>query len=389
MIRKIASLLITITIVVIVFIAGEIAIDVIRERRASTEENKTASFASGEKRKWRKDPVLHHTHIPNAEYIWVAADRKEFEQLVKYNSRGLHDHEYDYKKGDNTKRILVFGDSFVEAVQVKKEENFCKLIEKDLNSGDSPDNFEVLNMGVSAYSPILEYLYLKNEGLKYDPDMIVVVFFMNDVYEDLLHKAYAEFDAEDLPLSVPFYEPDKTKELKGRKGFERKLSASVKNLLNRSKVYVFFKKKLYRILAMMKLKELEPESEAFFILYNNASAKEKEAWNDTFRYILGMKELAESIGAGFLFVTIPVEPQLIDKKGSAASYFYFTEQPDSERCETKIKDFCARHDINYISMLDEFRKRESKGLYFKKNGHFNAKGHREVADILSSFLLEN
>ena len=38
-------------------------------------------------------------------------------------------------------------------------------------------------------------------------------------------------------------------------------------------------------------------------------------------------------------------------------------------------------------MLDEFRKRESKGLYFKKNGHFNAKGHREVADILSSKVL--
>ena len=80
---------------------------------------------------------------------------------------------------------------------------------------------------------------------------------------------------------------------------------------------------------MLKLKELEPESEAFFILYNNVSAKETEAWGDTFRYILGMKEMAERINAGFLFVTIPVEAQLSNKKGSAASRFYFVKQPDS------------------------------------------------------------
>ena len=380
----IRDLLITVAIVTVLLIGGEIVINIIRERRSLANTKRTALFEMGESRKWQKDAILHHAHIPNAKYTLTAADRKEFKQLVTYNSKGLHDYEYDYKKPNNIARILVFGDSFVEAVQVKKEENFCKLIEKKLNAGDLPENFEVLNMGVSSYSPILEYLYLKNEGLKYDPDMIVVLFFMNDVYEDLIYKESAEFDTRNLPLSVKYYELDKTKELKGKKSFERKISGYVKNLLNRSKIYVFLKKKIYRVLAALKLKELQPESEAFFILYDNVSPKEDEAWGDTFRYILGMKEMADRINAKFLFVTVPVEPQLKNEKGSTTSYFYFVEQPNSERCETKIKNFCAKENINYISLLNEFKKRKSKDLYFKKDGHFNVKGHKEVVDILLS-----
>ena len=81
-----------------------------------------------------------------------------------------------------------------------------------------PYKYEVINMGNSSYSPILEYLYLKREGLKYGPDIVVLGFFVNDVQDDSLYKDMAVFDGG-LPVRVRPRGADKTEKLTGWKKF--------------------------------------------------------------------------------------------------------------------------------------------------------------------------
>ncbi|NQT22495.1 MAG: SGNH/GDSL hydrolase family protein, partial [Candidatus Omnitrophica bacterium] len=185
MISKIKNLILLLGAIIIVIVAAEITLNIIGNA-SSSRMNPVANLSTNSGAlHWRPDPLLHHVLVPGAKFSRTSPDKKEFITSVEYNSKGLNDYEYDYKKNEDTVRILVFGDSFVEASEVKKEENFCKIIEKTLNAGDSGKSFEVINMGVFGYSPILEYIYLKNEGLKYNPDMVIVCFFVNDVYEDL------------------------------------------------------------------------------------------------------------------------------------------------------------------------------------------------------------
>ena len=372
-------LMITIVLMVVVLITGEIVIglafDGIRAARKCKE-------VRGNRGKWKKDEILHHTHVPGEKFNSVAEDGKEFNLVARYNSKGLNDYEYDYEKPENTIRILVFGDSFVEAVQVERKENFCKVLEGSLNSLGLNKKYEVINMGVSAYSPILEYTYLKEEGLKYKPDMVILCFFVNDVHDDMSYKSGALFDKDNLPLKVAWQELDRTKKFKGWKRFERELCSNFKQLLRRSRIYVFLKKKLYQLLAVFNLKELEPESESMFVLYDKVSPKEESAWGDTLRYINGTKSLSKNNGAEFLLVTIPLQEQLRDNAKLKSMRFYFVGDINSERSEKRIRDFCKENDISYISLLEEFKNRNKPNPYFPVNGHFNKRGHKEVAGII-------
>lgn len=382
--KKLSIVILTAVAIVFLFIAGEIIVNKVYDIVSSGDDNKSAVFVVREDGGSCPDSILHHVHSPGAEYTWMARDKKEFSNLVEYNSKGLNDYEYSYEKPKDTVRILVFGDSFVEARAVEKNENFCKIIEKKLNPGNLPKKYEVINMGVCGYSPILEYLYLKNEGLKYEPDIVILCFFMNDVYDDSFYKKIAVFDNDNLPTKVSWKDPDPTNELIGWKRFERKISGSVKNHLNKSKIYVFIKKKLYLLLARLNLKKIEPEANPFFVLGNEISEKESGAWEDTFRYINAMKEMAQKNHAKFILITIPVKSQLSNTSRKSDSNFYFDEKPNSQRAEAKIAHFCELHNVDHISLLDEFKSQDGADLYFKNDGHFNKKGHREVADIILS-----
>ncbi|MGB2706246.1 MAG: SGNH/GDSL hydrolase family protein [Candidatus Omnitrophota bacterium] len=329
-------------------------------------------------------PVLNHVHKPGLKFVHIARDGKEFRNEQQYNSKGLNDDEYEYDKTSDKSRIIILGDSFVDGVEVGRADNFCDVIEKKLSERKLSKKYEVINMGVSGYSPILEYLYLKKEGLKYNPDIVILCFFMNDVYEDSFYNGMATFDNNGLPTAVHFKGPPKIEKLKGWKRAERKFCNTVKGAINKSRFYVSLKKRLYVLLKKTGLKKSDPEANQFFILSGEPKAGEEVLWEDTFRYILGMKQLAGPQGAKFLLVIIPTEAQIEGTAMGSASKFYFKEKPDSKKVEDRLSQFCAKNKIDCVNLKDEFEKLpiEERNLYFPRDSHFNEKGHRETASII-------
>lgn len=69
---------------------------------------------------------------------------------VSINSKGLRDVEHNCEKEEGIFRIVVLGDSFMEAYQVPLEQSFPRLLEKNLNKRSSK-KVEVINLGVGGH----------------------------------------------------------------------------------------------------------------------------------------------------------------------------------------------------------------------------------------------
>jgi hypothetical protein len=136
---------------------------------------------------------LGWSHTPVKEGHWtVGEDRIR----VKINSKGLRDKEYAYRKEEGTFRILVLGDSFTEALQVPVDDTFCNVLERELNRRQR--HFEVINGGFAGVGTDYELLFLKREGYKYYPDLVILAFFGNDIYDNYRSKSI--LDNEKGPL---------------------------------------------------------------------------------------------------------------------------------------------------------------------------------------------
>lgn len=131
---------------------------------------------------YRLDPRIGWTLLPNAHYIHTNRADEVIE--IKTNSLGLRDREHTYEKKPGVYRILILGDSFTEAIDVTFEESFPHLVEQCLNK-QLETSIEVINAGVSGYSPGEEYLFYQSEGVKYSPDLVLLVTYVGNDLSDL------------------------------------------------------------------------------------------------------------------------------------------------------------------------------------------------------------
>jgi lysophospholipase L1-like esterase len=120
---------------------------------------------------WKYDALLGWAHEPGQEGIF---ETPQFRTVVRINENGLRDRRHSYERQNDIERILVLGDSFAWGYGVEESERFSQLLEEGLGA-------EVINAGVSGYSTDQELLWYRNEGIKYEPDLVILVFAGNDV----------------------------------------------------------------------------------------------------------------------------------------------------------------------------------------------------------------
>jgi lysophospholipase L1-like esterase len=118
---------------------------------------------------------------PRATYRHKSADVNiEF----RINGQGMRaDRDYAYHKPSGLSRVVSLGDSFTIGYEVRIESCFSSILERELNARGY--RTEVLNAGVSGYGTAEEYLYLKRELLKYEPDVVLVAFYSNDIADNV------------------------------------------------------------------------------------------------------------------------------------------------------------------------------------------------------------
>jgi len=155
-------------------------------------------LASGDER--RSAVLFRETDDPDLGYEPVPdAVGEAFRGYVKINSAGFRDDEYSLDKPEGTYRIVALGDSITFGMKFPIEDRFTERLEEHLRADGRAA--EVLNLGVAGYDTLQEVLFLEKTGVRFDPDLVVVAFCINDVGVHTMNRSYIRrLESYDSPI---------------------------------------------------------------------------------------------------------------------------------------------------------------------------------------------
>lgn len=105
------------------------------------------------------------------------------------NSRGFRDAERAVAKPKGTFRIALIGDSVAEGRDVAPDSAFGRVLERMLNARGDGWRYEVIILARIGYSTSQEIVLLENEAPRYDPDLILWSYCLNDPAHPVYHNA--------------------------------------------------------------------------------------------------------------------------------------------------------------------------------------------------------
>lgn len=107
----------------------------------------------------------------------------DFTDFKKINSFGLRDDEFTNKT--DKYRIIAVGDSFTEGIGVERSSSYPEILQSLL--GQKKVDTEVINAGVSGYSPDQEYRFIIEKLSDFKPNLIIWNFtYPYDLYDSSL-----------------------------------------------------------------------------------------------------------------------------------------------------------------------------------------------------------
>lgn len=353
-------------------------------------------------------PILGWSLQPNTTYLYKTP---EGTVSVTYNSEGWRDVEHDVEKSEEVFRILVLGDSFMEANSVELENTFHRQIEK--LAREAGNNVEVINMGVAGYGTLQEYLVFQHMGQLYEPDLVLVGFFDgNDVINNSWELSSILTEKGQVTNARPFLDLNKPEtwaitpvDFEGaqRSYAENKasLEARKNKLTEKLALLRLLTSQIARIPVPDDLINQESQQEAversryelalMGVNYCVEPAEFTRAWDATERIFARFKEEVEAYGAKLVVFTVPAveEVSLEYMKSVIADVDYpdklcLEEAPGHARLNRMLTDL----DINQISLLSDFQtvmRKDQINLY-QSDLHWNPTGHALAAKRVVSEL---
>ena len=103
------------------------------------------------------------------------------DKAVSINSRGIRDSEYERNPDGQTTRVLALGDSQTFGNGIAQSETWPKQLERKLNEVAGAGSYEVLNAGLPSTDTWQHEILLQRLMATYDPDIVILAFYVNDV----------------------------------------------------------------------------------------------------------------------------------------------------------------------------------------------------------------
>src|SRR3989344_8454958 len=325
--------------------------------------------------------LLGHALIPNQQG-WFVSPTKEYYSQVTVNSDGWPDDEHVPTKEDSTYRIIILGDSFVENFQVSLNQRFFKTLEKKLNT-ISKQKVEIIALGRGNIGTAVQYLILQNYAAKYEPDLVVHLFFTaNDIKNNspiLQNDPY-----------LPYFTLDPQNNLKllpAAKRSQRKLAPLKENLkkLKLTKIFLSLRQ-VYLNNHLINLNGYPQDYDIYQLDYNTQYQK---AWEITQRLILASQNEAQNMNAKYLLVALANNEQVNPEVWDSILTLYPQMNPkdfDLEKPDQILKDYCSQRDLTCFFMLPYFREyinnHPNSATHFRIDGHFNQTGTNLASDFL-------
>jgi len=127
----------------------------------------------------QREMILHPSAHPILKYeLTPGATARVWGTRVTINSHGFRGPEPTPGKFRGY-RILLLGDSIVFGNRISFKTTFPYKLQHLLDP--ERERFEVLNFGVGGYDTLQEVALLQHRGLRYQPDLVVLTYCLNDI----------------------------------------------------------------------------------------------------------------------------------------------------------------------------------------------------------------
>jgi len=316
--RNLLVKLVAILIVFIVFLAlGELLIRIYLNYNTAYDIEMT-KYAMNLKND-SDNELIGHMHKPNKSMVLMNV-------MVDINSDGLRDGEYPVSKSDKY-RIVVLGDSLTFGWGVPEEGTFATILEENLNSRYPT---EIINFGTGNYNTEQEVNLFIEKGLKYNPDKVVLFYFINDAEitpqkSDLWFLGYSHF--------ISFY------------------WSRINSLLNN-----FF------------------PSKSFKEYYESLYDEDQEGWANSRKAIIQLRDICQSKGIQFQVVLLP---ELHDVNNEIFTNVY-----------NNLSLFLEENNIDYLNLAKLFENHPNQLELWVSydDAHPNDIAHRKIAESTIDFI---
>ncbi len=302
-----------------------------------------------------------------------------FGHLIETNSAGMRDHEHNLDKSPGVYRVLVLGDSFMEANQVKFEDAFVTVLEQRLRDAAGRP-IEVVNASVSGWGTDDELTYLMREGIRYRPDLVLVAMTLhNDVADNLVEEyhAFRNGQIEQRPITMvpwPSYILLKVKEW----------------MASHSHLYFVVYHASKANWVSTEARKLQ--SHVGSLLLRVPNERIRTGWEMTRQLLQKMKETADTINAQVVVTLLPLSVQVYPETLPDFLASDGLKEADIElfKPQEMMKSIGENIGISIIDLYPVFRDTKAKcscALFVQNDGHWNKLGHQIAAEEAARGLL--
>ena len=328
---------------------------------------------------FRHHSIYGHEFIPGK--TAYASAPYQFRQKITINSHGMRDREYSLAKPAGVRRIAAVGDSFAAGLEVKRQYVFTDRMEEMLGP-----SWEVLNFGVSGYSPLHELLYFKERILAFAPDLVLLVIYARNDFDEMRGLYYDERrsgpiaaidrDGGLLARNTPVPVPEHVGREEGPRGWFRITNLHLFNFLQ-----LRFKAR-ERILV-----NSYPEVRH---LNNPPTDHMREDYAILYAVLTEFSRLCSERDVALAVVYAPTILQIYPSKywNKIRVHQQLDGEYDIDMPNREIGKVAARLQLPYIDLGPPLRAGAVRGesLYFTWNQHWNRSGHRVVSEAILEFL---
>jgi lysophospholipase L1-like esterase len=328
-------------------------------------------LGTGSKQFFQFSRLLGWEHRPNAEGTWYAY-KDGTRTHVKINSYGFADADRSTEK--TRPRIALIGDSTTEFWEVAENSRGQYVLEEMMNG-----EFEVLNFGLRGAGTDQEYIRLVNQVIDFAPDIVVYLFCINDIANNVLtgDKPYFVIDP-DAPngLRVQGY-PLRSEPVE--KDFWLRILLEKSFTLRHIKYFVAgIKTHLRTQVPLDEHFELRP--------FKRTYDTEDQRRISLLKYLISaMHQFTHDRGIEFLLVEGMYKPAL-DTALRQQVLDAYGDQFDFNKVSRLLRDFSEEAGIEFVSLPSLVRSRGieiHQILHVEDTMHLNRKGVELYASVIS------
>jgi hypothetical protein len=298
---------------------------------------------------------------------------------VSFNSAGMRDREHSLEKPIGVFRVLLLGDSFIEALQVPFEASLPSLLEKGL-AAKTGRQVEVVSAGVSGWGTDDELRYLTQYGFRYHPDLVVVAMTLHNDVSDNLRQDWHTVRSGSLVQQPVLPMP------------------TLRYTIVQLKAYLATRFQLYQLWRRVRhggeIRQIGAQLQAHVVqlFLVPTPAMIAEGLDLTDHLLAAIRDTTQAMGGRVAVVLLPIKYQLSD---SLFARFVQTSGAHVDemhifRPQQEMAEIADSLGIPVIDLLPSFQRWTADNtipLYLEWDGHWNEAGHRLAARVVTEGLV--